>query len=193
VKRALELQTDHISSYSLIVEEGTKLARQIARGALPQTNEDVNAEMYEFAAGQFESAGLSWYEVSNFGEVAKHNLAYWQSQDWWGYGPGAHSHIGGNRFWNTKHPARYVEQLNAGSPAAGIEHLSSRQMLEEELMLGLRTRFGVERSLLSRLQIPAQKVASQLSAGTLSLQGDRVVPTESGRLLIDRLVVDFLQ
>jgi oxygen-independent coproporphyrinogen-3 oxidase len=193
VKRALELQTDHISSYSLIVEEGTKLARQIARGDLPQTNEDVNAEMYEYAAGQFESAGLSWYEVSNFGQVAKHNLAYWQSQDWWGYGPGAHSHIGGNRFWNTKHPARYVEQLNAGSPAAGIEHLSLRQMLEEELMLGLRTRFGVERSLLSRLQIPAQKVASQLSAGTLSLQGDRVVPTESGRLLIDRLVVDFLQ
>jgi oxygen-independent coproporphyrinogen-3 oxidase len=193
VQHALELETNHISSYSLIVEEGTKLARLIAKGNLPQTNEDLNAEKYEYAADQFEAAGLNWYEVSNFGEIARHNLAYWQSQDWWGYGPGAHSHISGNRFWNTKHPARYVEQLGSGSPAAGIENLSSRQMLEEELMLGLRTKFGVERSLLSELQISAEKVASQIAAGTLSLQGSRVVPTRSGRLLIDRLVVDFLQ
>jgi oxygen-independent coproporphyrinogen-3 oxidase len=181
VQHALELETNHISSYSLIVEEGTKLARLIAKGDLPQTNEDLNAEKYEYAADQFEAAGLDWYEVSNFGEIARHNLAYW------------HSHIRGNRFWNTKHPARYVEQLGSGSPAAGIENLSSRQMLEEELMLGLRTKFGVERSLLSELQISAEKVASQIAAGTLSLQGSRVVPTRSGRLLIDRLVVDFLQ
>ncbi len=193
VQHALALETNHISSYSLIVEEGTKLARLIAKGDLPQTNEDLNAEKYEYAADQFETAGLDWYEVSNFGEIARHNLAYWQSQDWWGYGPGAHSHIRGNRFWNTKYPARYVEQLGSGSPAAGIENLSSRQMLEEELMLGLRTKFGVERSLLSELQISAEKVASQIAAGTLSLQGSRVVPTRSGRLLIDRLVVDFLQ
>ncbi len=193
VARALELDTDHISSYSLIVEEGTKLARQIARGELPPTNEDLNAEKYEWAAERYEQAGLDWYEVSNFGEIAKHNLAYWQSQNWWGFGPGAHSHIGGNRFWNTKHPARYVQQLAEGSPAAGIETLSLRQMQEEELMLGLRTKFGVDRNLLSELEIPSEKVANQLAAGTLSLAGQRVVPTKNGRLLVDRLVVDFLQ
>lgn len=193
VDRALELDTDHISSYSLIVEEGTKLARQIARGELPPTNEDLNAEKYEWAAERYEQAGLDWYEVSNFGEIAKHNLAYWQSQNWWGFGPGAHSHIGGNRFWNTKHPARYVQQLGEGSPAAGIETLSLRQMQEEELMLGLRTKFGVDRNLLSELEIPSEKVANQLAAGTLSLAGQRVVPTKNGRLLVDRLVVDFLQ
>lgn len=193
VARALELDTDHISSYSLIVEEGTKLARQIARGELPPTNEDLNAEKYEWAAERYEQAGLDWYEVSNFGEIAKHNLAYWQSQNWWGFGPGAHSHIGGNRFWNTKHPARYVQQLGEGSPAAGIETLSLRQMQEEELMLGLRTKFGVNRNLLSELEIPSEKVANQLAAGTLSLAGQRVVPTKNGRLLVDRLVVDFLQ
>lgn len=193
VARALELGTDHISSYSLIVEEGTKLARQIARGELPPTNEDLNAEKYEWAAERYEEAGLDWYEVSNFGEIAKHNLAYWQSQNWWGFGPGAHSHIGGNRFWNTKHPARYVQQLGEGSPAAGIETLSLRQMQEEELMLGLRTKFGVDRKLFSELEIPSEKVATQLAAGTLSLAGQKVVPTKNGRLLVDRLVVDFLQ
>ncbi len=193
VQSALELETNHISSYSLIVEDGTKLARLIAKGDLPPTSEDQNAEKYEYAAEQFESAGLSWYEVSNFGEIARHNLAYWQSQDWWGYGPGAHSHIAGNRFWNMKHPAKYLEQLGVGSPAAGIENLSDRQILEEELMLGLRTKFGVERSLFGALEIPAGKVASQIAAGTISLEGQKVVPTKSGRLLIDRLVVDFLQ
>lgn len=193
VQQAIDLGTDHISSYSLIVEDGTKLSRMIARGDLPQTSEDLNAEKYEYAAEKYEEAGLAWYEVSNFGKVAKHNLAYWQSQDWWGFGPGAHSHISGNRFWNTKHPARYVEQLSQGSPAAGIETLSSRQMLEEELMLGLRTRFGVQRQLLSELGVSAEKVASQIAAGTLSLDGQKVVPTKSGRLLVDRLVVDFLQ
>lgn len=193
VQQAIDLGTDHISSYSLIVEDGTKLSRMIDRGDLPQTSEDLNAEKYEYAAEKYEEAGLAWYEVSNFGKVAKHNLAYWQSQDWWGFGPGAHSHISGNRFWNTKHPARYVEQLSQGSPAAGIETLSSRQMLEEELMLGLRTRFGVQRQLLSELGVSAEKVASQIAAGTLSLDGQKVVPTKSGRLLVDRLVVDFLQ
>jgi oxygen-independent coproporphyrinogen-3 oxidase len=193
VSQALELDTDHISAYSLIIEEGTRLARQIAKGELPQTSEDLDAEKYEYAAEQFEGAGLHWYEVSNFGKVTIHNLAYLQSQNWWGFGPGAHSHIAGNRFWNTTHPARYREQLQSGSPAAGIETLSPRQMLEEELMLGLRTKFGVARQLLRALEIPAEKIAKQLAANTLSLEGNRVIPTWSGRLLIDRLVVDFLQ
>lgn len=192
VERGLSLKTAHISSYSLIVEAGTKLARQIKRGELPDTDEDLNAEKYEFASKAFADAGLDWYEVSNFGLEAKHNLAYWQSQNWWGYGPGAHSHINGNRFWNLKHPGRYAEQLNSGSAAAGLERLTSRQMLEEQLMLGLRTRYGVERSLLSNLGVEPTKVAQQIGLGNLKLLGDRVIPTDAGRLLVDRLVIDFL-
>lgn len=193
VEKALELGTSHISSYSLIVEEGTKLARQIKRGDLPEVDEDLNAEKYELAAKAFGEAGLGWYEVSNFGVEAKHNLAYWQSQNWWGYGPGAHSHISGNRFWNLKHPARYAEQLKNGPAAAGIEKLTERQMLEEQLMLGLRTKYGVERALLAKLGVDSARVAEQIGQGNLTLVGDRVVSTDRGRLLIDRLVVDFLQ
>lgn len=193
VEKALELKTEHISAYSLIVEEGTKLARQIKRGELDDVDEDLNAEKYEYATQRFEEAGLEWYEVSNFGEASAHNIAYWQSQNWWGYGPGAHSHIAGNRFWNHKHPAKYVELNEIGSPAAGIEELTQRQMLEEQLMLGLRTKFGVSRELPGLLGVEAAKVARQISLGTLNLEGDRLVPTKTGRLLVDRLVVEFLQ
>lgn len=193
VQRALALETNHISAYSLIVEEGTKLARKISRGELGTVDEDLNADKYIWAAEQLKLAGLGWYEVSNFGEIAKHNLAYWQSKNWWGFGPGAHSHIDGNRFWNQKHPARYQQALQLGSPAAGIEKLTKRQQLEEELMLGLRTKFGVPRQLPKELGIEPKKIAEQLALGTLSLAEDRIVPTEAGRLLIDRLVVDFLQ
>ncbi len=193
VQQALELQTDHISAYSLIVEPGTKLARQISRGEIAEVNEDLNADKYEWAADQFEDHGLQWYEVSNFGEVAQHNLAYWQSRNWWGFGPGAHSHIDGNRFWNQKHPARYQQSLTAGSPAAGIEKLSERQQLEEEIMLGLRTKYGVSRDLPAKLGVDPVKIAQQISAGTLTMEQDRLLPTKAGRLLVDRLVVDFLQ
>lgn len=193
VRQALDLKTDHISAYSLIVEPGTKLARQISRGELADVNEDLNADKYDWAANEFEKLGLQWYEISNFGEVAKHNLAYWQSKNWWGYGPGAHSHLDGNRFWNQKHPARYQQALDGGSPAAGIEKLSERQQLEEELMLGLRTKYGVSRDLPAKLGVDPVKIAQQISAGTLTMQQDRLLPTEAGRLLVDRLVVDFLQ
>lgn len=193
VDRALNLETNHLSAYSLIVEEGTKLARKISRGELAAVDEDLNADKYLWATEQFKSAGLGWYEISNFGKIARHNLAYWQSKNWWGFGPGAHSHIDGNRFWNQKHPARYQQALHDGSPAAGIEKLTTRQQLEEELMLGLRTKFGVSRQLPRDLGIDSEKIAQQIALGTLSLENDRIVPTDAGRLLIDRLVVDFLQ
>jgi oxygen-independent coproporphyrinogen-3 oxidase len=193
VEQALALQTQHISAYSLIVEDGTKLARRISRGELASVDEDLNADKYLWAAEQFSRAGLNWYEISNFGQLAQHNLAYWQSKNWWGFGPGAHSHVAGNRFWNQKHPARYQQALKEGSPAAGIELLTKRQQLEEQLMLGLRNRFGISRELPKELGIDPQKIARQLAVGTLSLQQDRIVPTDAGRLLIDRLVVDFLR
>ena len=193
VASAIELGTEHISGYSLIIEPGTKLNRMISNGQLAQVDEDLNAVKYEFMTEEFEKAGLEFYEVSNFGVPSTHNLAYWQSQDWWGYGPGAHSHIAGNRFWNRKHPVAYQAALGKGSPAIGIEVLTSRQRLEEELMLGLRTKFGVRRDLMAELGIDPVQVATQLGRGMLELRGDRLVLTRAGRLLADGLVLDFLK
>ena len=193
LSEALALGTDHVSAYSLIVEPGTKLARQIASGEIGQTSEDVNAEMYEHATKSFEAAGLGWYEVSNWGKPSVHNSAYWKSQNWWGYGPGAHSHIDGNRFWNHKHPTSYQKALSDGATAAGIERLTDRQMLEEELLLMLRTTWGVERGLLAQLKVPPELVAQEISAGNLELNGtDRIRVSRKGRLIVDGLVVKFL-
>ena len=193
LSEALALGTDHVSAYSLIVEPGTKLARQIATGEIGPTSEDLNAEMYEHATQRIEGADLEWYEVSNWGKPSEHNSAYWKSQNWWGYGPGAHSHIDGNRFWNHKHPTSYQKALSDGAPAAGIERLTDRQMLEEQLLLMLRTKWGVERELFAKLEVPAELVAQEIAAGKLELSGaDCIRVSRKGRLIVDGLVVKFL-
>ena len=189
---ALELGTDHISAYSLIVEPGTKLERKIRKGEVPATDEDLNAAKYELATEMMASAGLSWYEVSNWGKPSRHNSAYWASQDWWGYGPGAHSHLAGNRFWNQKHPAGYQTALNEGLAVAGREELTPTQRLEEELMLGLRTISGVPRTLVRELDIEPSRIAKAIAQGYLDLVDDRLVVSIKGRLVVDRLVLDFL-
>jgi oxygen-independent coproporphyrinogen-3 oxidase len=137
---ALELDPDHISAYALIIEDGTKLARQIRRGEVPTPDDDLQADMYELADARLGGAGYGWYEVSNFArspeQRSRHNLAYWRGSDWWGFGPGAHSHVGGLRWWNVKHPAAYAQRLAAGdSPAAGREGPDAESALLERVLL----------------------------------------------------------
>src|SRR5690606_35562837 len=129
---AIALDSDHISAYALIIEDGTKLARQIRRGEVAAPDDDLQADMYELVDARLAAAGFDWYEVSNWARRAssgagadnrsRHNLAYWRGSDWWGFGPGAHSHVAGLRWWNVKHPAAYAQRLAASeSPAAGTE------------------------------------------------------------------------
>lgn len=192
LEKAVELATDHISAYSLIVEQGTKLERQIRTGKIAQVDEDLNAQKHELAAELLGNSGLEWYEVSNWGKPSIHNSAYWANQNWWGYGPGAHSHLFGHRFWNQKHPTQYSNALKAGLAVAGREELTPRQQLEEELMLGLRTKWGVRRALFQELGVSAELVAQSLADGLMTLTEERVQILPKGRLLVDRLVVDFL-
>ncbi len=193
VDSAVALDTHHVSAYSLIVEPGTKLAAQIRRGELVEPDEDLNAEKQELAAELFENAGLSWYEVSNWGEPSVHNKSYWYSRNWWGYGPGAHSHINGNRFWNKKHPLTYQQALELGSPAQGMEQIDERTHLEERLMLELRCIDGTDLSLLEALQVSKNKVADALAQGLLTLlPNSRIAVSSKGRLLIDGLVLQLL-
>ena len=148
VRTALSYAPDHISAYSLIVEEGTKLAAQIRRGQVPNIDDDDHAVKYELADALFQEAGLSWYEVSNWSrtpdDACAHNLAYWRGDDWWGIGPGAHSHMGGVRWWNVKHPTAYANRLDAGqSPAAGRETLDGDTRELERIMLVSRLSEGL--------------------------------------------------
>lgn len=201
VRAAVALKVDHISAYSLIVEPGTAMARKIKSGLLPAVDEDTHAAMYELADAVFSDAGFNWYEVSNFSKSpetrSKHNLAYWDSQDWWGYGPGAHSHLGGRRWWNVKHPATYAAKLTAGeSPEDGFELLSDSQLQTERVMLQLRLVSGLALSEAKTLpgftpQLVAGFISDGLIEGAAAIAG-RLVLTLRGRLLADSLVRQLL-
>ncbi|MGH3979018.1 MAG: coproporphyrinogen-III oxidase family protein, partial [Pseudonocardiaceae bacterium] len=187
---------DHVSAYALVVEPGTALARRVARGELPAPDDDVLAERYEQLDAVLTAAGLHWYEVSNWAASAesrcRHNLGYWTGGNWWGAGPGAHSHVGGVRWWNVKHPARYAAALAAGcSPAAGRETLSPSEQHTEQVMLGLRLAQGLPADL---LDAPGRAGARRAEHdGLLTTEpSSRLVLTPRGRLLADAVVRDLL-
>jgi oxygen-independent coproporphyrinogen-3 oxidase len=187
---------DHVSAYALVVEAGTALARRVAHGELPGPDDDVLAERYEQIDTALSTAGLRWYEVSNWATSAesrcRHNLGYWAGGNWWGAGPGAHSHVGGVRWWNSKHPARYAAALQVGcSPAAGREVLSSEERHTERVMLGLRLAAGLPLDVLDASGRAAADRAVTDGLATLTL-GDRLVLTRRGRLLADAVVRDLL-
>ena len=189
---------DHVSAYALIVEEGTRLAGRMRRGELPYPDDDVAADRYLAADYTLSGAGLDWYEVSNWaaGPDARcqHNVGYWTGGDWWGLGPGAHSHVGGVRWWNVKHPSTYAARLAEGvSPGAGRELLTGVQRREEDVMLRLRLAEGLPLSTLDDAGREAARRA--LSDGLLESDGyesGRAVLTLRGRLLADAVVRDLL-
>ncbi|WP_436975410.1 radical SAM family heme chaperone HemW [Nocardia asteroides] len=186
---------DHVSAYSLIVEDGTALARRVRRGELPAPDEDVLAARYERIDSRLEAAGLSWYEVSNWAADddarCRHNLGYWDGGDWLGAGPGAHSHVGGVRWWNIKHPARYADRVALGGlPAAGWEALTEDERYLEHLMLTVRLRTGLPLDTLAPAARPA--LDRILADGLAVLTGERLVLTDRGRLLADGVVRDLL-
>jgi oxygen-independent coproporphyrinogen-3 oxidase len=193
VEQALAQQPDHVSAYSLIVEPGTKMARQIKRGEVAEPDEDLQADMYELADALLADAGYEWYEVRNWareGRVSRHNLAYWQGHDWWGVGPGAHSHVGGVRWWNVKHPAAYADRMHAGvSPAAGRETLDAETREVERVLLATRVRGGLETATLTPAARTAVAglIADGLVEPAAALRGS-IVLTLQGRLLADAVV-----
>ncbi|ELT43501.1 radical SAM family heme chaperone HemW [Arthrobacter nitrophenolicus] len=194
LETALSYQPDHISAYALIVEDGTKLAAQMRRGEVPGIDDDDHADKYELADQLISAAGLGWYEVSNWArtpeQACRHNLAYWRGDDWWGIGPGAHSHVGGVRWWNVKHPTAYAGRLAQGaSPAAGRETLDGETRTVERIMLEARLQAGLEVATLSavgRHQV-AGLIADGLVDPAAAFRG-RLVLTLKGRLLADAVV-----
>ncbi|MGW4059571.1 radical SAM family heme chaperone HemW [Amycolatopsis sp. NPDC004747] len=195
LEAVLAAGVDHVSAYALIVEEGTALARRVRRGELPAPDDDVLAADYEMIDAMLSSAGLRWYEVSNWAASdaarCRHNLGYWRGDDWWGAGPGAHSHVGGVRWWNVKHPARYASLLAAGdSPAGGREVLTDDDQHLERIMLELRVAEGLPLDVLDEPGLAEARAAAAeglLDPSALDSRG-RAVLTDRGRLLADGVV-----
>ncbi len=192
---AIDLAPGHVSAYALVVEEGTKLAAQVRRGQVTMPDDDDEADKYELADELLEAAGYAWYEVSNWATspdlACRHNELYWSDANWWGIGPGAHSHVGGVRWWNRKHPVAYASVLGEGrSPGAGRELLTDSQRHEERVLLGIRRRVGLDLDLLE-LQgrsAVAGLIADGLVDGPTALRERRLVLTRRGRLLTDTVV-----
>lgn len=194
VETALSYEPDHISAYALIIEEGTRLASRIRRGQVPPIDDDDHADKYALADQLLSDGGLQWYEVSNWARTpsdqCRHNLAYWRGDDWWGAGPGAHSHLGGTRWWNVKHPRAYAQALETGrSPAAGREILSDTDRHVEDVMLRARLSEGLSTD---RLTPEGRKAVAGLIADGLvepaAAFAGEVVLSFRGRLLADAVV-----
>ncbi|GAB3153717.1 radical SAM family heme chaperone HemW [Microbacterium neimengense] len=194
VDAALALEPDHLSAYALIIEDGTKLARRIRSGEVPAPDDDLQAEMYELVDDAMADAGYDWYEVSNWARGtdhrSRHNLAYWRGTDWWGFGPGAHSHVAGVRWWNVKHPAAYAQRLSLGSSPAAAREVPDREARTlERILLESRIREGLPIEVVptDRRSAVAGLIADGLVEGAAALRG-RIVLTRRGRLLADAVV-----
>jgi oxygen-independent coproporphyrinogen-3 oxidase len=198
LEAVLATGVDHVSAYALVVETGTRMAVQVRRGELALPSDDDLAAKYELADELLSGAGLGWYEVSNWARTdadrCRHNLAYWRGDDWWGVGPGAHSHVGGVRWWNVKHPRAYADRLAHGlSPAAGREVVGADAAQLERVMLGVRLAEGLDLDVLepaARSRV-AGLVADGLLDGAAAVGGSgarRVLLTQRGRLLADAVV-----
>lgn len=188
---AIALEPGHISAYGLTIEEGTKMGGQMRRGELPEPDPDVLATKYEMADDALRAAGYEWYEVSNWakpGLESQHNRAYWTNANWWGFGPGAHSHIDGSRFWNIKHPIAYTGKLTHGEfPIGGGEALSESERAEEDIMLGIRLKEGILVPNQTPSEVIASLIADELIDGREALAG-RIRLTRRGRLLADTVI-----
>lgn len=194
---ALELGVDHVSCYALVIEPGTALGRALAQGEIAPVDPDDQADKYELADETLSAAGLEWYEISNWarpGHVCRHNLAYWQNQDWYGFGPGAHSHLGSTRYWNLRHPAKWMQSLQAGHrPVDDQEIITGESARLEKLLLNLRLRQGLDLGEYARefgvdaaaLLCEAHELAGE---GLLDGNGGRAVLTRRGRLLADTVI-----
>lgn len=203
VRNAIDLGVGHVSAYGLKIEPGSKLAAARRAGAIVDPDPDRQADSYLAADDALSSAGLHWYEISNWsapGSQCQHNLGYWRGHDWFGFGPGAHSHVAGVRWWNRKHPDRWARQVSDGQlPVESGEALTAADRRLEAIMLGLRLAEG--------LVIPSDDLAAAQLAADLASEGlvethrgstepdnpTRIVLTRRGRLLADLVTLRLVE
>ncbi|MBR3503967.1 MAG: radical SAM family heme chaperone HemW [Clostridia bacterium] len=186
LERALDLPVKHISCYSLILEDGTPMKALIEANPELLPDEEIAVGMQHEAARRLAERGFSRYEISNYalpGFESRHNLVYWRRGDYLGLGCAAHSLMNGIRFANTPSLEGYL----AGEGAGEADVLSARDVYEETVMLGLRTREGVEAALL-----PPDRLARLCGAGLMAVDGGRARVTEAGADVLNAVILELV-
>jgi len=185
IETVLRLNVQHISSYGLMYEEGTALTRQMESGQLQAIDEDTENAMYDYLCERLQKAGFVHYEVSNFalpGYEAQHNSNYWNGTPYVGIGAGAHTYIGVERSWNPDDLETYIR----GDFQRASETLTERDCYNERIMLGLRTAKGV-----AKQDIRAD-ISKYVEAGLLHEKEDRIVATQKGIHILNRIIEDLM-
>ncbi len=201
LKTAVALPVKHISAYSLILERGTILNKLVLDGKVKIGDDDYDADLYETTIDFLTQSGFRQYEVSNFckeGYECKHNLAYWDHREYVGLGPSAHSFLQGKRWWNFSSLKMYIDKIEkSGNAVRGEEKLSGNEMLEEFVMLALRSKglnLNVFKSKFGNSWLEKKKkILDELkSGGMIYFTGDFIKLTKKGYSLCDEILLKII-
>lgn len=201
LEEAIHLDIQHISSYHLIYEQGTRLYRMFKLGDVKQVDEDLSVEMFSAMIDKLASAGFEHYEISNFakeGLYSKHNSSYWQGKKYLGLGPAAHSYDGENRAWGVPSISKYVEHINNKELPIEIEYLDKNTRYNDFILTGMRTKWGVNLSDLERLFGTNKKdyclknVTKYINQGSVVNQNNVLKLTKDGIFISDGIMSDLM-
>ncbi len=202
LERVIALQPEHISSYSLIYEEGTPLYKSWKAGKISKIDEDADADLYLQNVRKLNEAGFEQYEVSNFakeGKKCRHNINYWKGGEYYAFGPSAHGFLDGVRFWNTRSIGKYSEMIaDRQSPVEDSEKLTTLQKMTERVILGLRSD-GIDLEHFRREfgpdinKILGKEIEDMKKEGLIKFNGNSIKLTVEGYLINDGICVTFIR
>jgi oxygen-independent coproporphyrinogen-3 oxidase len=192
LKQAIELNPEHLALYGLMLEPNTRFYHLYQKGQLALPEDEVQVAMYELARDFAGQQGYEQYEISNYakpGYACRHNLVYWRNEPYLGFGPGAVCYVEGRRWMNMRHPREYIRRVCAGEPLEfESECIAGWESVAETLMLGLRTREGMDlEALQNRYDLPVKTyfratIDKLIQRGWLLQEGTRIVLTREGFL-----------
>jgi oxygen-independent coproporphyrinogen-3 oxidase len=201
LQQALQLPVNHLSAYHLTYHEGTLFHRWLDKGKLQEITEEESIRQFEMLIFNMEKAGFEHYEISNFARnkaYSRHNTAYWSGKHYLGLGPSAHSYNGISRSWNVSHLGKYITSMLAGKPAITAEILSERDKLNDYIITGIRTQWGISLPEIDKKY--GAEVANQIAGevqkfeklGWVKVFGGTVTLTTGGMLVSDQITREMI-
>lgn len=201
LQEAINLNIQHISSYHLIYEEGTKLYRLLQKGSVKSVDEALSVEMFSTMIDYLSNADFIHYEISSFGKkdlFSKHNSSYWLGTKYLGLGPAAHSYNQKNRSWNVSSIPKYINGINSNIPDIEIELLDNKTLYNDFILTGMRTMWGVDKHKLDNLfgmdmlNYCKQNIQKHLESGNVIEENNIYKLTRKGIFVSDSIMSDLM-